>query len=417
MYTLIITICIILLQFNNLLSQSNYGSIFPIPLIISNDDPNFQECPVENGLYAHSTNCSLFHMCTLNSHTIYTCIDGFFFNPSNGQCQPILIENEVKCEIILQKMMDTNRFAFIESVGDYNSYYRRKSSVSQCTQIGIYADILDCSLFHYCRKHKHHEIYKCPNQLHFDPKTFMCSAPELVDCQYEPFIKPRDKSDKICRDHPPGTYLPVINRFDMYIICGNEGRSIPMRCQSGFIYNALTTACEKGPCTFDSTLCKNEGLCVDDPTIEKGFKCICSNQDQGEYCEIKGIQELTTEGVYINEIVKQSPHDLISKIIFDETTHIPYTKKLSFRRNHQSLQTKKYLNNIRENQPFFDSNLEQQLKIQQFIKIVLIIGVTLIGLVLFGAIVFGIVTLVRIIIYSPVENLNQWKTLHEESNI
>jgi hypothetical protein len=40
-----------------------------------------------------------------------------------------------------------------------------------------------------------------------------------------------------------------------------------------------------GPCTFDSTLCKNEGQCIDEPTIEKGFKCICSNQFQGEYCE------------------------------------------------------------------------------------------------------------------------------------
>jgi hypothetical protein len=40
-----------------------------------------------------------------------------------------------------------------------------------------------------------------------------------------------------------------------------------------------------GPCTFDSTLCKNEGQCIDEPTIEKGFKCVCSNQFQGEYCE------------------------------------------------------------------------------------------------------------------------------------
>ncbi len=40
-----------------------------------------------------------------------------------------------------------------------------------------------------------------------------------------------------------------------------------------------------GPCTFDSTLCQNEAQCVDEPTIEKGFKCICSGQFQGEFCE------------------------------------------------------------------------------------------------------------------------------------
>jgi hypothetical protein len=40
-----------------------------------------------------------------------------------------------------------------------------------------------------------------------------------------------------------------------------------------------------GPCTFDSTLCQNEGHCIDDPTIEKGFKCLCKNQYEGEFCE------------------------------------------------------------------------------------------------------------------------------------
>jgi hypothetical protein len=50
----------------------------------------------------------------------------------------------------------------------------------------------------------------------------------------------------ICRDYAPGTYLPVPDRFDAFIICGNDGKSILMKCQSGFIYNALTTACENG---------------------------------------------------------------------------------------------------------------------------------------------------------------------------
>lgn len=45
-----------------------------------------------------------------------------------------------------------------------------------------------------------------------------------------------------------------------------------------------------GPCTFDSTLCKNEGQCVDEPTDAKGFKCVCSSRFHGEYCE-KGIDE------------------------------------------------------------------------------------------------------------------------------
>ena len=38
----------------------------------------------------------------------------------------------------------------------------------------------------------------------------------------------------------------MANRFDEYIICDNHGKSISMKCQTGFIYNALTTACENG---------------------------------------------------------------------------------------------------------------------------------------------------------------------------
>jgi hypothetical protein len=36
---------------------------------------------------------------------------------------------------------------------------------------------------------------------------------------------------------------------------------------------------------MNSTLCKNDGQCVDETTNQKGFKCICSIEYQGEYCE------------------------------------------------------------------------------------------------------------------------------------
>ena len=52
--------------------------------------------------------------------------------------------------------------------------------------------------------------------------------------------------DTICHDYAPGTYLPMANRFDGFIICGNNGESVAKKCQSGLIYNALTTTCENG---------------------------------------------------------------------------------------------------------------------------------------------------------------------------
>jgi hypothetical protein len=104
MRAILFIILVIFIQLNKVLCEPGYGkkneimkflfvyiiysgSVFPTPLTVSNDDPNFQLCPVESGAYAHTTNCSLFHICAFGDHTIYSCIEGFFFNPTSGKCQ------------------------------------------------------------------------------------------------------------------------------------------------------------------------------------------------------------------------------------------------------------------------------------------------------------------------------------------
>ena len=84
----------------------NLGSIFLISLAIENDDPKFDKCPNENGAYAHSTNCSVFHMCTFGIHALYSCIDGFYFNSYSGKCQyfPMVNETRMKCEDIIRQL-------------------------------------------------------------------------------------------------------------------------------------------------------------------------------------------------------------------------------------------------------------------------------------------------------------------------
>lgn len=328
MHTLLFLVFTSFSLFNRVLCASDFGSVFPIPLAINNNDVNFQHCPKESGAYAHTTNCSLFHMCNSGDHTIYSCIDGFFFHPTNGKCQYWPVEKETQCTDILKEMMATKFYPSIEPIKDYNYYNRRKSTTSKCTQAGIYPDVLDCSLFHYCHQNKQHEIFKCPNRLHFNPKTFMCAVPELVNCQYEP---PRELTiskvdtnttpvqpliDSICRHYAPGTHLPVANKIDEFIVCENDGSSTSLKCKAGLIYNALTTGCESnkipntvasllGPCMVDSNICKNNGQCVDEPTDRKGFKCLCSIQFTGDHCETP--IKLTAKGT--------------RKIITEETTH------------------------------------------------------------------------------------------------
>ncbi|CAF1621762.1 unnamed protein product [Adineta ricciae] len=399
------------------LASSNYqldyelaGSVFPIPLMVSDDDdPHFQDCPSENGVYAHTTNCSRFHMCALDVHAVYSCVDRFFFNPMSRRCEYVPLKNETRCKIIIDKMKDRSEFPVQQISFDDH----RKSATSKCFQIGIYPDKLDCSLFHYCREDQRHEILKCPGNLHFDPKTFMCMAPELVDCQYEPIMRTDDEISKnaedICRNHPSGTYLPVIYHFDMYIICENDGQSVVRRCESGFIYNALTTACEKGPCTFDSTLCQNNGQCVDEPTVEKGFRCVCGEQYHGDYCEKIVDQEETTENTYMKESPQQSSNHLITKIDSEETTHIPYSIKTT--RDSQLIHTNHTQDVVEQGKLVFSSSSEH------WIKLTFMILVTLIGIILLASILFGIITLTRIILYSPIETFHEWKCLDEESNI
>ena len=55
-----------------------------------------------------------------------------------------------------------------------------------------------------------------------------------------------------------------------------------------------------GPCTFDSTLCQNEGQCIDEPNVSKGFQCLCSHPFHGEFCEKS--DRLTEETTHQNTI-------------------------------------------------------------------------------------------------------------------
>ena len=57
-----------------------------------------------------------------------------------------------------------------------------------------------------------------------------------------------------------------------------------------------------GPCTFDSTLCENEGHCINDPTMEKGFKCVCASRYGGEFCEKGEIYSSSIINSYITGI-------------------------------------------------------------------------------------------------------------------
>jgi hypothetical protein len=79
-------------------------------------------------------------MCTFGIHTIYSCIDGFFFNPISGKCQyfPVVRnflthffymynsflyqENKMKCVEIVKQMKDMDLLPLAESVKGKRKY-------------------------------------------------------------------------------------------------------------------------------------------------------------------------------------------------------------------------------------------------------------------------------------------------------
>ncbi|CAF2711800.1 unnamed protein product [Rotaria sp. Silwood2] len=410
MSAVVFIIFTIFIQVNKVLNASAFGSVFPIPLNISNDDPNFRQCPEKSGNYAHTTKCSLFHACTLGIHTIYSCIDGFLFNPASGECQYWPMEKEIKCAEILQTMKDINLLPSVEPIKNHDYYYyRRKSATSKCIQTGIYPDILDCSLFHYCHQNQQHEIFKCPNGLHFDPQTFMCSAPQLVNCQYESPTEPTIIDDTstielghlICRDYAPGTHLPVSNKFDEFIICGNNGkRSIRMKCKPGFNYNALTMNCE---------MINNMVLNNLDVELKQTAK---------HKINISTEQFLLFPNNFNNNNNKPLKTNTDTKFKIDVTqkqlscvgTKIKDTISVIEKKSTANSQLSRIFHHL-------SNDYDQQQEIDDIIKIIVISILTLTSLILFSSIIFGISICIRLILFPSTKPIGAWKTLIEESNV
>ena len=63
------------------------GRVFPIPLLDFESDPDFPRCPTDDGVYRHTSNCSLFHLCSFDVHRVYACMPDFVFNPISRRCQ------------------------------------------------------------------------------------------------------------------------------------------------------------------------------------------------------------------------------------------------------------------------------------------------------------------------------------------
>lgn len=68
-------------------ASDSLGGVFPIPLLTFQSDPSFTHCPGDHGIYAHTTNCSLFHLCSFGVHRVYACLEGFYYNPISKRCQ------------------------------------------------------------------------------------------------------------------------------------------------------------------------------------------------------------------------------------------------------------------------------------------------------------------------------------------
>lgn len=137
-----------------------------------------------------------------------------------------------------------------------------------------------------------------------------------------------------------------------------------------------------GPCTFDSTLCENEGRCVDDMTTEKGFQCICPNEYEGELCESNKLGR--------NGSLDDLPKYVLTDSFMDEFFNLFLSLRL---------------------------DADEQQPSEYMVRMGLVFATSLIGIILLGAIVFAAITLIRLICFTSMMSAGQWRTLREESVI
>ena len=82
----------------------------------------------------------------------------------------------------------------------------------------------------------------------YEPPMDMNSIPMIKSSTIYMIFSERFRSvclDTICRDYVSGTYLPVANKLDEFVVCEDDGTSTVKKCQAGLRYNALSTKCEK----------------------------------------------------------------------------------------------------------------------------------------------------------------------------
>lgn len=118
-----------------------------------------------------------------------------------------------------------------------------------------------------------------------------------------------------------------------------------------------------GPCTFISTLCENQGRCIDDMNMEKGFRCICSSEYEGELCETR------------KPVINGNSNDL---------------------------------------SPSFRSDSNEQQPIGYMLRMGLMFAKSLLGNILLVAIVLVVITLIRLIYLTLMPSADRWKTLPKE---
>jgi len=185
------------------------------------------ECPEPNGLYADAVQCDRYYECKDGQISDKLCPDGLVFDESSTVY--------AKCS-----------FPFSVNCTDRPELQPAKRS-RLCPRLNGYFTHEDpevCDKFYFCVDGVENKI-SCPESLIFNPKTGQCAYSDQIDrpgCSSTDFFKFSCPNNPNSRHAHPRYPDPLDCQYFYLCLNGKEARR--NGCQTGFVFNQVTSSCE-----------------------------------------------------------------------------------------------------------------------------------------------------------------------------
>ncbi|XP_069674637.1 matrilin-2-like [Periplaneta americana] len=220
---------------------------------VGGECPTLKSCPPFDPFgplkfVPHLTDCSLYCGCLKGSEVLYRCPSILHFNPSTSKCD---LPSRAGCKSsqIVTSGREHN-ISETDFVGGYCPSSVSCPSLDPLSSKVFLPHSSMCNLFCGC-KDGTSNLYRCPNNLHFNPKLKLCDLPSHAGCTSEsngnivsatekcPTLEPCPTTDPV--DHT--LYLPHLTDCKLFCRC-SHGVAMLHSCANGLLFNPKRQTCD-----------------------------------------------------------------------------------------------------------------------------------------------------------------------------